>query len=174
MAAPAAPSTSSLPQAQEPAFASPYRQGVRAGLFGAALLALWFFFLDFSRGKPLYTPTVMGTALFRGGEGLTSPETLPASMALTLLFTIVHGLLFILIGIAGVRLLSLIGRGPNLALGILLLFAVLGLGFFSFAITFSAVALNALQIQDVLIGNAVAAVGMAVYLLRHYGGGKAL
>ncbi len=173
MTAPAEPSTSSLPQGQVSAFASPYWQGARAGLFGAALLALWFFFLDFSRGKPLYTPTVMGTALFRGGEGLTSPETLPTSIPLTLMFTLVHGLVFILIGVVGARLLSLIERGPNLTLGIVLLFAVLGLGFFSFAITFSAVALNAVQIQDVLIGNAIAAAGMAVYLLRHSPSGKA-
>ena len=173
MTAQAEPSTSSLPQGQVSASPSVYWPGVLAGLFGAALLAFWFFYLDFSRGEPLYTPTVLGTALFRGGAALTSPETLSASIPLTLMFTVVHGLVFILIGVAGVRLLSLIERGPSLALGILLLFAVLGLGFFGFAITFSAVALDALQMQDVLIGNAIAATGMAVYLLRHYQSRKA-
>ena len=166
-------SSANRPQVEVADNARLYVTGALAGLFGAALLAVWFLYLDFAKGRPLYTPTVLGTALFKGGEELTSPETLAASIPLTLLFTLVHGAVFVLIGLAAARLLAVFEAGRNLVLGILLLFAVLALGFFGFAITFSAVALEALQIQDVLIGNAIAAAGMAVYLVRHYRGSAA-
>ena len=45
-----------------------YTRGAAAGLLGAAMLAGWFFVLDFGRGQPLFTPTVLGTALFRGRD----------------------------------------------------------------------------------------------------------
>ena len=32
---------------------------------GAATIAIWFAVLDVVSGRPLYTPTVLGTALFR-------------------------------------------------------------------------------------------------------------
>ena len=52
-----------------------YDEGIVAGLLGAATIAIWFLILDMIQGRPLYTPTVLGTALFRGGAGLASPES---------------------------------------------------------------------------------------------------
>jgi len=46
-----------------------YQEGIVAGLIGAATVAIWFFIADAINGRPLYTPTVLGTALFRGGGG---------------------------------------------------------------------------------------------------------
>ena len=148
-----------------------YRQGVLAGVFGAALLAVWFFYLDWGRGRPLYTPTLMATALLQAGSGLPSPETLAPSLRLTLLFTVVHGTVFILLGVAAAHLLYVAERGRGFAthvLAMLVVFSVLGLGFFGFALTFAPVAVNVLDVQDVLLGNGIAAAGMVVHLLRHY------
>ena len=47
-----------------------YKEGFVAGLIGAATIAVWFLILDMIQGRPLYTPTVLGTALFRGSAGL--------------------------------------------------------------------------------------------------------
>jgi hypothetical protein len=67
-----------------------YEEGIVAGLLGAATIAIWFFIVDVIQGRPFYTPTVLGTALFRGRTGLSSPESLPASFELVLWFTWVH------------------------------------------------------------------------------------
>ena len=47
-----------------------YQEGIIAGTLGAATIALWFLVLDILAGRPLYTPNVLGTALFTGRGGL--------------------------------------------------------------------------------------------------------
>ncbi len=39
------------------------QDGVVAGLIGAATIAIWFLVVDTINGRPLYTPTVLGTAI---------------------------------------------------------------------------------------------------------------
>ena len=46
--------------------------GVIAGLIGAAIVAIWFLFMDAITRLPLYTPTVLGEGLFLGEQGLAS------------------------------------------------------------------------------------------------------
>src|SRR5437870_3627508 len=83
-----------------------YQEGIVAGILGAAMIAVWFLILDSLNGRPLYTPTVIGTALFRGGQGLDSPETLPVSFDMVLVVTWVHGVVFAVIGGIASRLLA--------------------------------------------------------------------
>ena len=45
------------------------REGVAAGLIGAAVVALWFLVLDSVVGRPLYTPAALGSALLYGVSG---------------------------------------------------------------------------------------------------------
>lgn len=132
--------------------------GVRAGLLGALSIALWFFFLDYSHGRPLYTPTLLGTTLM-GGGGILPP-------AVT--FSLVHTAVFILIGIAAARLVGMIEEGElrRLGLAAILLFVILDLGFSAFALTARAIGLEALYWPDVLLGNAIAAAVMMTYLWR--------
>ncbi|MFB3121251.1 MAG: hypothetical protein ACE10H_03535, partial [Candidatus Binatia bacterium] len=73
-------------------------EGIIAGMIGAAIIAIWFLILDTFNGRPLYTPTVLGTALFGRGEGLSSPESMRVSWEMTLMFTWVHGMVFAVIG----------------------------------------------------------------------------
>ena len=47
-----------------------YQEGIIAGTLGAATIALWFLVLDILAGHPLYTPNVLGIALFKGRGGL--------------------------------------------------------------------------------------------------------
>ena len=67
-----------------------YQEGMIAGALGALTIALWFLLVDTVAGRPLWTPTVLGTALFRGGAGLGTPETLTVSLEMVLMFTWVH------------------------------------------------------------------------------------
>jgi hypothetical protein len=147
-------------------FAAFLRQGALAGLFGAALLAGWFLYLDVLRGKPLFTPTVLARAVL-GAGGIGAPATLEGSLWLTLLFTLLHGLVFAGIGVGAAYLLYHFAVVRNRALIIVLLFTVLCLGFFAFAVNVAAVGPQAVAVRDALVGNAIAAFAMGAYLARH-------
>ena len=79
---------SALPRGLIGSWAGVLREGVVAGLIGAAVVAVWFLALDLIRGEPLRTPAVLASGFFRlsGGEGI-------------LLYTAAHGLAFIVFGI---------------------------------------------------------------------------
>jgi hypothetical protein len=64
-----------------------YLDGLIAGIIGAAVIAIWFLFLDTVSGLPFYAPTVLGTALFLGPEDLASTEGVQLSLNLTLMYT---------------------------------------------------------------------------------------
>lgn len=143
-----------------------YLEGIIAGLIGAATIAIWFLFVDILSGRPLYTPTVLGTALFRHSEGLATPETLPVSLGITLMYTWVHGLAFCVIGGVAAQLLALAEKNFHLGFGILLFFVVFEFGFVVAAFLFAEVVLHALAWPAVLVGNLLAAAAMAGYFWR--------
>ena len=145
-----------------------YEEGIAAGAIGAATIAVWFLLLDTLAGRPLYTPTVLGTALFRGGEGLATPETLPISTDVALMFTWVHFLVFALIGGGAALLLGLAEKDPNYGFGILLLFVVFEFGFLVGAMIFTADVVHALAWPAILVGNLLAAAAMAGYFWRRH------
>jgi len=157
-----------LPRSETSETSKLYLEGIVAGVIGAATIAIWFLILDAINGRPLYTPNVLGTALFRRGEGLTSLETLPISFEMVLMYTWVHGLAFAVIGGVVSRLLALAERNPNLGFGILLLFVVFEFGFLVVATLFEDRILRALSWQAILLGNLLAAVAMAGYFWRRH------
>src|SRR2546426_9826893 len=73
-----------------------YQEGLIAGLVGATTVAIWFLIIDSIQGRPLYTPTVLGAALFHRGAA----PWLDAgpSFRMVLMVTWVRGLAFILVG----------------------------------------------------------------------------
>jgi hypothetical protein len=145
-----------------------YQEGIVAGMLGAATVALWHLILDTVNGHPLYTPTVMGTALFRGGLGLESPHTLQVSFEMVVVATWVHFLVFALIGGAASRLLAVAEQRPNVGFGVILLFVVFECGFLVATMAVAQPMLHALAWSAVLVGNLLAAVVMAVYFWRRH------
>lgn len=145
-----------------------YIEGIIAGFIGAATIAIWFLILDTINGRPLYTPSLLGTALFRSGEGLASPESLPVSLEMTLMYTWVHGLIFCVIGGFASRPLGLAEQNLNLGFGILLFFVVFEFGFVVAASLFAQAVLKALAWPAVPFGNLLAAMTMAAYFWRRH------
>jgi hypothetical protein len=145
-----------------------YVEGIVAGVIGAATIAVWFFVLDIFSGRPFYTPTVVGTALFRHGVGLDQPQTLPISLEMVLLYTWVHGLAFCVIGGLAAKLLALAEGNLNVGFGILLFFVIFEFGFVAIAFIFAEPILQLLAWPTVLVGNLLAAVGMATYFWRRH------
>jgi hypothetical protein len=144
-----------------------YQEGLIAGLVGAAIVAIWFLILDSLSGRPLYTPTVLGTALFRRGVTTPLPEVLP-DLEMVLMFTWVHCLVFVVIGGIAARLLALAERQPSVGFGILMLFVFFEFGFIVAAMFFAEPLLRALAWPAVLVANMLAAAAMGGYFwLRH-------
>ena len=144
-----------------------YQEGMIAGLLGAATIALWFLIVDTLNGRPLYTPTVLGTALFRRGAAVQLADVLP-DFEMVWMFTWVHGLAFAAIGGVAARLLGLAERHPSAGFGILLLFVVFEFGFIAAAMLFVEPVLHALAWPAVLVANMLAAAVMGGYFwLRH-------
>jgi hypothetical protein len=151
----------------EPRTASLAQEGMIAGLIGAATVALWFLIVDALAGRPLYTPTVLGSALFRRSAGPPLAEILP-DLEMVWMFTWVHGLLFLAIGGAVARLLGYIERHPSVGFGILMLFVFFEFGFVATAMLFAEPVLHALAWPAVLVANTLAAATMGGYFwLRH-------
>jgi hypothetical protein len=146
------------------------QEGLVAGLLGAATIALWFLLLDALRGRPLLTPSLLGTAIFGGGAGLDAPASLTVSMEMVVLYTWVHALVFAVVGGVAARLLAIAERRPHVGFGILLLFVVFEFGFLLAAMLFAEPVLRVLTWPAVLAGNLVAAVVMGAYLWRRHPG----
>jgi hypothetical protein len=143
-----------------------YREGIVAGLLGAATIALWFFILDVFSGRPFYTPSLLGSALFRRATALDPRQTLTVSFEMVLVYTWVHGMVFCVIGGLASKLLQLAERNLNLGFGILLLFVVFEFGFVGVAFIFAEPVLHVLTWPAILVGNLMAAAVMAAYFWR--------
>ena len=140
-----------------------YQEGMIAGVLGALTIALWFLVLDALSGRPLWTPTILGTALFRGGAGLGTPETVPVSVEMVLMFTWVHVLVFAGLGGIAARLLDYVERHPSAGFGVLLLFVIFQFGFIFAATVFAPPVLRALSSWSILVANLLAAAAMSAY-----------
>lgn len=144
-----------------------YQEGMIAGVIGAATVALWFLLLDAAAGRPLYTPTVLGTAIFRRGA-LAAPETLSVSLEMVGMFTWVHTLIFAALGGIASRLLGMVERNPSWGFGLLLFFVVFEFGFVAAALVFAAPVLRVIPWPSVLGANVLAAAAMSAYFWRRH------
>jgi hypothetical protein len=142
-----------------------YQEGIIAGILAAAVVAIWFLIVDSLAGRPFYTPSVLGTALFGRGAGL---DKVTVSLPTVAMFTWVHGLIFAALGGIAARLLAVAERHPSLGFGIVLLFVIFQAGF-TMAVAF--VAPNVFAVlgwTSIFVANLLAAASMAAYFrLRH-------
>jgi hypothetical protein len=142
---------------------SALREGVTAGLIGAAVVALWFLLYDLGRGRPLWTPALLGTAIF---WGVSDPGALQVTAAPVIGYTIVHVLAFIGFGIVAACMMVASEREPALFVAFLTLFGVFEVFFFVVLRTLSQQMLGALGWWAILVGNFLAATGMLWFLVR--------
>jgi hypothetical protein len=148
------------------------REGIIAGFIGAAIVAVWFLIYDAARGRPFRTPALLGAATFQGVGDTTA---VPTAAHLVVQYTVLHGVVFALIGVLIAYLIVSAQRQPS---RLLLMFIVL----MCFEVFFLAVVtwlahpvLNELTWWAILLGNALAAIGMLIYFfVGHRALGKAL
>src|SRR5262249_56862332 len=78
--------TTSAPLVTAPAaeISKVYREGIVAGILGAATIALWFFIIDIFSGRPFYTPSLLGSALFGRNVARHQPDAVNVSLEIVL------------------------------------------------------------------------------------------
>jgi hypothetical protein len=139
------------------------REGIVAGLIGAAVVAVWFFVYDIARGEPFRTPTLLGAFVF---FGVQTPTGLDPSVGLILGYTVLHGLAFIAFGVIAASLMAMSEREPALFIGFIILFACFEAFFFAMVQVFGLSKAGELTWWSVLIGNLLASVAMLWYFFR--------
>ena len=166
----ATPTTaSSAPQiSSSPVDTRVYQEGFVAGILGALTVAVWFLVVDMIHGRPFYTPTVLGTALFGRGVWPATLETLAPSFEMVAMFTWVHVMAFVGVAVGAAYLIAVAERHPSLGFGIVLLFVILEAGFTVTAMIVAEPVLRALTWPAILVANVLAAGVIAGYFwLRH-------
>jgi hypothetical protein len=149
-----------------------FREGVIAGLIGAALVAVWFLIYDAARGRPFRTPSLLGAATF---EGVKDPSAVPTAAHLVLPYTVLHGVVFAMIGVLIAYLIVTVQREPSRFLTLFIALMCFEIFFLAVVTWLAHPVLNELAWWAILVANALAAFGMLAYLvLGHRALGRAL
>ena len=140
-------------------------EGIRVGLAGAGAVALWFLFVDLVAGRALFTPGALGSAVFLGAS---SPDQVVVNATTVGLYTLLHGMVFLLVALALTALFRAADRSPSMVAGILLLTVALEALFVGAVAIVAQFLLGQLAWWAVLGGNVVASVAMGGLLLRSH------
>lgn len=141
---------------------STLREGVVAGLIGAAVVATWFLVFDFANGRPLFTPALLGAAVFHGAS---TPGGVEVTTALVLGYTVIHGLAFVAFGIIAAAVLRAAEGETPLVIAVVILFACFETFFLGVIGVMSRTLLDTLGLSGILTANFLAAVAMLWYFL---------
>jgi hypothetical protein len=134
------------------------REGVVAGLAGAVIVALWFLVIDAIQGEPLRTPQLLGTAFLRLGGGPTS----------VLGYTVLHGVAFLVFGIAASLLIAAAERQPVFVFFLVILFTAFEVASFAAIIVAAKWLLDEIAGWTIFVGNILAAAAMLGYFFRRH------
>jgi hypothetical protein len=135
--------------------------GVSAGLIGASAVALWFLIVDAALREPLFTPSLVASAVLKGVPA-TADHAIELSMVAA--FTALHSLAFIAFGVAAAWLVDQFRRTPDLPLISIGLFLALEGGFVIATKLFVPDVAEVIGHGFIVAGNVFAALGMAFYL----------
>ena len=139
--------------------------GFFCGVLGAGIVALWYLVLDSIAGRPLYTPSLLGTFLFKGPVDMATVTVQPEIVAW---YTAVHFLAFLGVGMVAAWLAAHFERFPAVGIAILFLFVIFETSFFIFALTVGKHLLGTLGMWTIAVANLLAAAGMAFFLHRRH------
>ena len=134
------------------------REGVAAGLIGAATVAVWFLVFDVIQGAPLQTPAVLWAGLIRGAVSAG-----PVGIGPVLGYTVVHVVAFVAFGIVAAALVAGAEHEPAMLLALLIFFAAFEVFFLALVTFLARPVLGLVAWWAILIGNFLASVSMLLY-----------
>lgn len=136
-----------------------------AGLLGGSAVALWFLLWDALHGTPLITPSVLGQIFLFGQR---HPDVHHADFGAVVLYTGVHFLAFLLLGLVVAVLVRLSAEQAAVRFALLVLFVAFEFCFTVVVNVVSDDAVTLFPLWTVLIANLLAAGVMAAYFWRRY------
>lgn len=148
----------------QPPDAHQLREGLITGLLGAVVVALFFFFVDLSRGQTLMTPSVLGDAfILHRPVALDAPD--PAAVVV---YSIFHFAAFIAFGLV----LAVLARASEVSslarYAVVQLLVAFVLFFYGVVSVASEVVRGRLPFVGILVANGLAGVVMVTWLWRHH------
>jgi hypothetical protein len=147
-----------LPRLLVGSWAGVLREGITAGMIGAAVVAVWFLAIDAVQGEPLRTPRLLGGAFLKIWSG-------PPGI---LLYTIIHGLAFALFGVVAAVLIAGAEREPMFVFALMILFTAFEVFFFAALVIGATWVLDELSAWTVFVGNLLAAASMLAYFFKNH------
>ncbi len=136
------------------------REGIIGGLIGATLVAVWFLIYDAARGRPFRTPALLGAATF---QGVTDPAAVPVAPHLVVEYTVLHGVVFALIGILIASLIWSAQSQPGRLLTLVIVVLCFEVFFLALVVSLAHPVLDDVAWWSILVANALAAGGMLAY-----------
>lgn len=133
------------------------RDGLIAGLTGAAVVALWLFLVDVVTGEPFRTPAALGSAVLLGAE---SPDAVRITAGIVAAYTVVHAAVFAFVGLAFVAVARQVERLPGLAYVVVLGGIILEAVTLGVLVGFAGWVLRDVGVWAVAAGNVLAVVKM--------------
>ena len=140
------------------AWAGVFREGLAAGVIGAAIVALWFLAIDAIQGEWLRTPRLLGAAFLRSADPL----------AAVLSYTVVHGAAFLVFGVVASALIASAERQPVFVFFLVIFFTAFEVASFGAIIIAAKWVLDELAGWTIFVGNLLAAGAMLAYFFRRH------
>jgi hypothetical protein len=141
------------------------REGFIAGCIGAGVVALWFLIVDVINGHPLYTPAMLGSAVF---WGLHDPSSVVIEPARIFGYTMIHVSAFVVVGCIAAALAAEVEYAPSTLFLVLVGFCFFEVGFYVLIALLAKPLTAGLVWWNVAVGNALAALGMGYFLWREH------
>ncbi len=141
------------------------REGVMAGIVGALAVAAWFFVVDATHGRLLFTPAALGSALFLGATDLATIEVTFWTVAG---YSVIHFCAFIVVGFIASAIAGQAEETPPLILGAILLFVAFQALFLGLLAAVAEFLLGPLAWWSIALGNVLAVLAMGYYIWQRH------
>jgi hypothetical protein len=141
--------------------------GVFSGVIGGLTVAVFYLLIDTFEGRPLWTPSLLGSALFLGASVDKITEV---NVPMVFAYTGVHMALFVAAGMAFSFTVAQFESNPPLAILLILLFVCFEAAFFAFTMALAPGVVGALGASSIAVANLLAALAMAAYFWRTHPG----
>lgn len=152
---------SSRPAVSRPRSLEIAEDGLLAGVLGGLTVALFFLVVDVIEGRPLFTPSLLGSVVFLG-ESAESVHGV--SIPMMFAYTGLHMALFVIAGMIAAFIFAQFESNPPLAIALILLFVCFEAGFFVFTVALAPGVLGVLGAWLVGVANLLSAATMVAYL----------
>ena len=136
--------------------------GTMAGVIGASAIALFFLLIDTARREPLFTPSVMASALLRS----EAPAQASVDLSMVAAYSVLHGAAFVAVGVLAAWATAMRHASVATFTLAIALFGTLEAGFLVTCIAVNRTLLDVVGVAPATVGNLLAAIGMAAYLHR--------